>query len=247
VEGHLDILYGRACANEEVVSKIKKIVITNFPNSGVSMISRRQGVVLVPKGDAFLLGECKTLTLPAVNLSLSRKIGDICFKHYPILNDNDIVGYLRLPDHKILKTSPTVVCADITINFIEDNKNVTYLVSVNGTLTVVKVSAVDEPFTTHVAEIFGYAEELIEDTSNLLDPPSLLQLISETSAQIEELQSIHDLGGGSLHLGVAQIFGAILHAAASAGGYLLKAASGLVTQVVSSLASGASKLVKTMA
>jgi hypothetical protein len=109
------------------------------------------------------------------------------------------------------------------------------------------VSSVDDPYLSKVEEIFGYAEELVEDRSDLLDQPSLLQLVSETSAPLIQLRSLHELGDGDISVGVAQVFGAIFHAAASAGGFLLKSASSLITKVISSFASGTSKIVKTTA
>jgi hypothetical protein len=247
IEGHLDLLYQRTCSNEEVTSKIKRFVITNFPHAGVSMISRKQGVILVPKGDAFLLAECENMTIAVDDLVLNRKIKETCYKDFPVTKDNITIGFLHLPDHKMLKKSPEIACKEVTIAFIEDTDNLTYLISPNNTLIEIQVSSVDSPYLSKVQEIFGYAGELIEDRTDLLDQPSLLQLVSETSAPLNQLRHLHELGDGNICVGVAQVFSAIFHAAACAGGFLLKTASTLVTKVIASFATGTSKLVKTTA
>jgi hypothetical protein len=211
------------------------------------MISRRQGVTLVAKGDAFLLAECQTILIPVQDLTLNRTIGEICYKHFPILNGNRSMGFLRLPDHKLVKSSPKRTCSRTDMIFINDVENKTYLITVNATLREVNVSLIDDELESNIEDIFGYAEELVEHNDELLDQPTLLELISETSAPLEQLQELHDIGHGDIHVGVAEIFGAVFEAAGQAGGYLMKAFSSVVTKVVTSLSSGASKLVKSTA
>jgi hypothetical protein len=245
IEAHLNLLYERACSNEDQVNKLKRFIIGTWPNQGAGMISRQPGITLTPKGDAFLIGRCKVLTIELENLNTDRKIGEICYKFIPIEIENKTRGYLRLPDHKLVKTSPKTPCEKDEVVFLRDNMNITYMVQFNTTLKRVNISSLDDEIQDNIHEVYGYAKDLVESPDDLLDQLSLLEIISQTAAPLEQLQRLHAIGGGQLETGIAAIFGSICEAAAEAGGYLIKALSGAVTHVVASLASGASKLVKT--
>ena len=83
---------------------------TSFANPSLDVKYFKSADVIVDEaGDALLVSQCKNYT--EYHITFSRKIGDTCFRHFPVsLSYQNRTYFLEITGPRLIRSSPKLSC-----------------------------------------------------------------------------------------------------------------------------------------
>ena len=209
VQAHVNLLHDKVCVMKGKISSLESFIMETIPQAA-HRIQSEAGVDYIKAGDAMIRRKCREIPLEEYEIKWNRKLGNECFKFFPV-EYKGILKFLELPSHRMTNHKLHINCSKRHLTFIKDTEGNLYAIEPEGNLTMYREAVPDfSNSLIYIKDQQGFSELLGIDKSENLQPLTLLQLINEAAAPIQELQKISNLGNGSVMSGILSGMGAVI-------------------------------------
>ena len=213
------------CHQENEIFRLKKWIITRFPDGSAEWVQSNNGYTVEAAGDGLLVSKC----LPVYNYSIfwNRTMFSKCWHDFPVyVRSKPGIFFLQLAERRLIQTSGPIKCSSRpTHTYILDKLDKLWLVDQNGS---VKLQPVKKFFTPHSSFAFprirGFNNKLIREKSSHLDRLTLLQVVTDSYDTLKQLNDLRsEEGTGSVVKGIGVILGKTIEAVGKGGSEIIRA------------------------
>ena len=243
LQAHVTLLHGKLCDVKGKVANLESFIMETIPQAA-HRIQADAGADYIEAGDAMIKRKCLEILLEDYEIKWDRKFKGKCYKYFPIEYKGNL-SFLELPSHRIRKQATQINCSARHLTFIKDLNGNLHAIEPQGKINIFNKAEPDyNNSLIYLKDEQQYSRLLKGDKREQLQPLSLLQLINEASAPIQELQKISNLGSGSVVNGILSSVGAVISIGVKAIGGVVETIGSTFEGVLDHLSKGTATVVK---
>ena len=210
---------------EGELGRIKKWMISRFPDSSAEWVDTDLGYKVEVVGEGLIIGKCT----PIYNYRIfwNRTFTQKCYQHFPVtIYSNLSTFFLKIPDRQITPHSPQIKCPHRpNLTIIEDISGHLWSISASGHYTLESSPSTLKPHPLYkIPKIRGFNSKLIRSKPIQMDHMSVLQVVTTSHATLTQLNHLSsEEGDGDILQGLGSIFGKAISAMSKGGLAIIKA------------------------
>ena len=220
---HLEVFSHVLCSMSQDIQHLRAWAIRHFPSTAASWLGHARGTIIQPAGDAYIVHNCRKFI--HYKVQWTRHVNNTCYDLFPVyIPSLRTYHYLRLADRNLLPFASPIHCSDRAKHtFIVDVQDTLWVVTASGNLSIVEKHHSTIKFPHLLQPPKGFNMHLTIKEPPVLDPISVLNIVSQSQGAIRQLLNfIQQLGSGNdLISGLGIALGASLESLGSAGSEII--------------------------
>ena len=183
-------LYQLSCQQNKLYQSLLNHVLKHFPDTGHELVGY-EGHTLQDAGDALIVSKCRKVS--DYQVSWNRRIGDKCYKSYPVRLKGNVTRYLNLLKRELVPKAEDIPCEERPkITMVRGMDKLYYVLDQNGRMTEEPLDlASDERYVSnHIPRGILVNESFFREPE--IDRVSQLRIVNAASMAVINVQKIHN-------------------------------------------------------
>ena len=198
------------CRINAEVHKLQMLNLHSFPDTVGEMLYAEKGVMIAPRGDAYMVRQCQKIT--SYKIVWDQKLGQQCYLLFPVLLPKNQTKYLELSTRRLLESSAKINCESRNpLTYIRDKNNAFWRYKL-GKRGFKKIDLKDHYFQQRMVlpKLQSYDAKLLHYEGTRPHRTTLLEILAAQQENLQTLTDYRTIGEGDILKGLASAMGDVV-------------------------------------